>query len=815
MSLPSVGREREAETLRAQLARSAGGTFRTALVTGDPGLGKTRLAHELAGAPGAVTVLRARGHAIGATIPFGLWAEALESHLRRLPPEQVRSLCGGFVADLAALLRSAAAIAGAERREPPRARMLESIAVLLANIARGGPVVVILDDAHLADASSWETLHYCARNLRSSPVLVVVTVRPGELAGQPGPAQVLFGLEQDDGLTRVDLEPLAGPAARTLVDAALGRAAPAALLAWLDERARGNPLFILGLLQALEDEKADLAAPRLRRLPEGLAERVNARVAALGGPARDVLDLLAAIGRRVEVAELPSLSGLAADHVGPILDDLAHARFVTPDERGGELTYEVAHPVVQEAIYQSLGASRRRAIHRQVGRSLLAGGRPGEAAPHIARSAAPGDPEAIEALCQAVREAEGRRAYREALLILASLAQILPAGDGRWLGVLDGLVLQADWIVDHRADVYGAVAVPALQAIDALLPASVDDGRRAALKFRLGTFLNWGTGEADEAARVNADARRLFEAAGDRSGALLAALEEAFIELARGNVTACAPLGRRVAQQADAAGEPYVAMHALGRGIGSGALAVGAFDEGEAAFRAAVTLARQHGRPYFQSLSQLFLAIILGLQGRIEEMEPYLEEAKVINPCWQEGCILEFEAVVRWLAGDFDATVRCARESVDWNVAGMSRRRGFAMAFGALAALESDRTAEAQRFLAVGQAAYEGRPFAFYTDLVSAAQAVYDWRLRREPGSLARLDAAAARLLEMQAWPWAAFVLCHLAEIGADCRRGDLTSRAVGGLEQAAHRLDRDLYRGMGALARARGGGGGGGEKGR
>jgi DNA-binding CsgD family transcriptional regulator/tetratricopeptide (TPR) repeat protein len=804
MSERTVGRESEFKTLAAELARSAKGAFRTVLLTGDPGIGKTRLAHELLSvAPESFTALRSRGHVLGTTMPFGLWVEAFESHLRRLPPDVVRSLCGGFVDDLAPLLRSAAVIAGGVAAEPPRARLLESLAVLLGNIAEAEPVIVFLDDAHLADASSWDALHYCARNLRSSPVLVVVAARPAELTGQPAPTQVLFGLEQDGDLRRVDLSPLAGEAVRELAAATLEMQPPPALIAWLDERARGNPLFILDLLQALQDEQADLAAPCLQHLPEGLTERVGARLGALAEPARETLDLMAAVGRPVEFGELSLLTGRPGDDLGPILDGLVRVRLITGNERSGDLAYEIAHPLVQEAIYQRMGATRRRALHRQVGRSLLATGRLGEAAPHIARSAEPGNPEAIAALCQAVRQAEGCQAYREALIILASLTEVLPPNDDRWLGVLDGMVLEADWIVDHRADVYGAVAVPALRSIDAMLPPSVDPAHRAELKFRLGTFLTWGTGELDEAQRVNADARRLFDAAGSRSGALLADLEEAFIQFARGNVPGWVPIGRRVAEQAEAAGEPLVAMHAVGRGIGWGALAVGAFDEAEAAFKTAVTLARQNGRPYFESLSHLALALTLGLQGRIDEMEPLLHDAKVVNPCWQEGCILEFETVVRWLAGDFQATLQCARESVAWNPAGMSRRRGFAMAFGALAALESDRPAEAQRFLAVAHATYERRPWGMYTDLVSAAQDVYDWRTRRRRECLTTLDEAATRMLKMHAWHWAAFALYYLGEIGIDSRRHDVTARAVAGLEEAAHQLDRGLYEGLAALARS------------
>jgi hypothetical protein len=193
-----VGRRCELDTLQAELARAATGEFRTVLLSGEAGVGKTRLAAELlSAAPSDVTGLRARAHALGTTMSFGMWAEAFESHTRRLPPDHVRSLRGGFVGDLGALLRSAAAIGGGTTGEPPRVRLLESLADLLSNIAKAGPVIVLLDDAHLADASSWDVLHYCARNLGSSPVLVIVTARTAELTGQAGPNEVLFDLEQD------------------------------------------------------------------------------------------------------------------------------------------------------------------------------------------------------------------------------------------------------------------------------------------------------------------------------------------------------------------------------------------------------------------------------------------------------------------------------------------------------------------------------------------------------------------------------------------------------------------------------------------
>ena len=117
-------------------------------------------------------------------------------------------MCGGFVDDLSGLLRSAAAVRGsAPAGEPPRARLIEGLAVLVANLAQDRPVIVFLDDVHVADASSWDALHYLARNLSAAPVLVVAAARPAELAAQLGPTHVLLGLEQDGLLRRLELGP--------------------------------------------------------------------------------------------------------------------------------------------------------------------------------------------------------------------------------------------------------------------------------------------------------------------------------------------------------------------------------------------------------------------------------------------------------------------------------------------------------------------------------------------------------------------------------------------------------------------------------
>ena len=102
---------------------------------------------------------------------------------------------------------------------------------------------------------------------------------------------------------------------------------------------------------------------------------------------------------------------------------------------------------------------------------------------------------------------------------------LLPDGDRRWLDVVDALYWEATWAVDHRADSHFALGVPALRRWTRALAGLDDPGRRAPVKLRLANFLAWGDGTLAEAQEVCRAAAALFERAGDRRGALLAAHE--------------------------------------------------------------------------------------------------------------------------------------------------------------------------------------------------------------------------------------------------------------------------------------------------
>ncbi|MGH9037805.1 MAG: ATP-binding protein, partial [Acidimicrobiia bacterium] len=659
-----VGRDAVLVELEAELDRIRGGELRCVLLLGEPGVGKTRLTGELIAGPAEdLTALTARAYPLGATASLGLWVEALECHLRQLEPPEIRDLCGPYLDDLAALFGSLSPLRG-ERAgpEPSRVRILEGLVALLERVAGSGPLVVVLDDVHLADGSSWEALAFLARSLSTSPILIVLAARPVELSEQQVATQVLLALDQEGLLRRLPLSPLAPEDVRRLAGTALGeRPVSEALLSWLMDRTRGNPLFVLGLVRALVEEGADLEAPALQHLPEDLAERVTSRLRRLGEAEVGLLELLAVLGRPVEFDDLIILSGQDGGRLGDLLPALVRSRLVAEEERGGELTYGVAHPLIQEALYQATGGARRRALHRSVGRTLLAARRLGEAASHFSRAARPGDPEAVSALLDAVRQAEERQAYRESLALLRSLVQLLPSGDERWLAVVDTIRWEANWVIDQPAELEVVLGIGALREMDAVLEGGQDPSRAATVKFRLAASIAWGEGSHDEAKRLYHRARELFEAAGNHHGALLSSNEVAFVSGMDGDLDAMEAGATVVLEAAEAADDEVVARRALAT-IGWSAFFRGRFALAEASYSRALDLTRAEHGAFRQTVTMSGMAISLAFEGRITAAVALLEEAKKLNSAHRATPLSEWETRVCWLAGDFASAVAAARD---------------------------------------------------------------------------------------------------------------------------------------------------------
>ncbi len=806
---PLVGRDRQLTQLDELLQRSLSGAFRVALLTGAAGLGKTRLATEaLARYDDAIT-LSSRSYRWGATTSFGPWIEALDRHLRRQDPDDLLALIGTSQAELSVLLKTVEAVTGPPQHEPDRARLLEALVDLFDRLSTDAPVLIALDDIHLADATSWEALRYLGRRLTDSPIGVVATARPGELGRLPIASEVLVGLDEDGLLQRIELDRLTAAEITALAHDQLradSRAAstfvPASLVSWLVERSMGHPLFAIGLLEALLDEGADLSAPRLERLPVALRERVSLDLGGLEPEHRLVLEVLAVVDRRIDLAELGRLSELGEEQLALALETLVRARLVSEQRSGAELTFDIAHPIIQDTIYEEIGGARRRALHRTVARTLAAAGHLGAAAGHFSRAAEPGDDEAVDALCRAMGQAEARGLAQEALATLAALLDVLPPDDPRWLTVLGAMDWQSEWVLSHLAENDASTAIAAMERIEAHVHGSDDLAARATVRFHLAAFLSFGAGRLDEAEHACRDAVELFERAGETEPALLARNELAWIRGCAGDFVYHAELAGEVLETADWDGHRRAATQAAGTAAYAYGV-LGRFETAARLFQRSIELAEQDHNTYRTAWARAQGGWLLGLSGRLDDGIASVEASLRLDPRAPDALALEYLAHCHWLAGDLEAALDDLDRSAIRRPVGGSRRRAWGAALAARLHAEMGRRGRAQASLEQAIATYENEPFLAWGFWAPWTAALLVWQADGPAPAVEALTGVAAQLGDSGAAPYEALVLTELAEAAADAGDVDACNTAAGRVADLASTLDGSLSTALAATSAA------------
>ena len=358
-----VGRSAEVARLRAVL-----GTGDIALISGPPGIGKTRLADEAAREPFALT-MRSTARELDRSLPYQPVVEAMRELLRdhagaaRLE----RELAPAWRHELARLLPELAP-AGPPHGDgrADELRMREAVTQACRIIGAGRPLVWVLDDAHWADHA---TLSFIAALLRrSEPVLtivmtVTVAVWPAALA------DVLQTARRQGRLTALALEPLPAAAAHQVLASQLP-GAPAAALDQLARRAEGNPLILVALASHAQHRGvAAVLADDALAIPDAVHALVTARLARLSATARRVAEVAAALGQRFDGGWLVRAATIEEHLVLDALDELLADGMV---RTGGATDYAFDHALTVAVIQHQASDLRRRSIHRHIATALEA-----------------------------------------------------------------------------------------------------------------------------------------------------------------------------------------------------------------------------------------------------------------------------------------------------------------------------------------------------------------------------------------------------------------------------------------------------------
>jgi DNA-binding winged helix-turn-helix (wHTH) protein/tetratricopeptide (TPR) repeat protein len=431
-SPPLVGRDRALGELRGGLdsiERSRGRVF---LITGETGIGKTRLVDELA----------ALAEERGATVRVGHcwetegapaywpWLQILRADARARGVDELRALMGSDAGEILRLIPELrdeiGDVAPAAPLEPRQARfrLFDAVSRLVKRSAGEGPLVLVLEDLHRADGPSLRLFEFLARDISGASILLIGTYRDEDLGRDSSRGRIIGELSRASSAQYLPLEGLTPNEVARFVEQATGEPPEEAVTRALHQQTAGNPFFLHQVVPALASDGllvgVDPNQPLDLALPRGVRQAILRQLDGLSEAARELLEVAAVQGQRYSLGVLEQATGLESSDLLEALGELQRRGIaIEHPERPGRFRF--AHALIRDTLYAELTPSRRAAAHRGLGEALEAV-HGEEQSPHYAELAhhfsearsVGGAKKALDYAIGAGRWARDRLAYEEA-----------------------------------------------------------------------------------------------------------------------------------------------------------------------------------------------------------------------------------------------------------------------------------------------------------------------------------------------------------------------------------------------------------------
>ena len=345
-------------------ARAAIGSL--VLVTGEAGIGKTALTE--AAARRALElgfwVGRGRGWDGAGAPPFWPCLEAVRDLARHVPESEMSRAVAAAGPDLGVFGPSAAVESGSialHDRDDARFRLFDAFACFLAALSSAHPLLMVLDDLHWADPSTLELLRFSAPRLARSQVVVLAAYRDVEITSEHPLRRSLIALRTNSDV--LGLSGLDGSAVARLCHDVVGDALPDAVVRDIHSRTGGNPFFVQEIARLLPSNGT---GANVTKVPDGVRETIERRLAFLTARCRDLLDVLATVGRPADVAVLGALADAEPGDVEKLTAEAVAAGVLVAS--GNRVA--LAHDLFRETIYAALPPADRARWHELIARTL-------------------------------------------------------------------------------------------------------------------------------------------------------------------------------------------------------------------------------------------------------------------------------------------------------------------------------------------------------------------------------------------------------------------------------------------------------------
>ncbi|HEX5616307.1 MAG TPA: AAA family ATPase [Acidimicrobiia bacterium] len=372
-----VGRHRELDVLAATLARVEAGHGAVALISGEPGIGKSCLADEFATrarATGA-RVLWGRCWEAGGAPAYWPWAQALRGTVRERSTRDVAEHVGDglpYLAQMIPELRAGATdtVEPVADPETARFRLFDAVASYVRYLGDDHPVVIVLEDLHGADTPTLLLLQFLAHELDGARVLVVATYRTSEMVRDHPLRGVVTELARVPGTRRLALAGMGVDEIATYVEQVTGTSPDPGVVDELRDRTEGNPLFVGEIVRLVSATGATDAVAFAGAVPEGVQEAITQRLAGLDARCRELLSAASVLGRDVRLEALAQLVEHDATAVFEQLESAFATGLLATGTSPSELRF--SHALVRDVLYETLPLATRARLHFRTGEVLEA-----------------------------------------------------------------------------------------------------------------------------------------------------------------------------------------------------------------------------------------------------------------------------------------------------------------------------------------------------------------------------------------------------------------------------------------------------------